>query len=196
MRTKKIKNPAKIFRSVGNSRRYSCRRTRVSMRGPSVMPLVLNVGNSVGIRADRHVSGIRGPSVMPSVLNVGNSVGIRADGHVSGMRAITRRYSRRKSRRQSVGECGKIPYFFTTLCEIPTGYIPSVLESETSSEIRRWMWQNPVIFLQLSVKYRWVIFRRYIRRWKGKFFLFFLCNPLKKSWIAILQHTQHNNKGW
>jgi hypothetical protein len=27
--------------------------------------------------------------------------------------------------------------FFATLCEIPTGYIPSVLESETSSAIRR-----------------------------------------------------------
>jgi len=61
------------------------------MRGPSVMPSVLNVGNSVDIRADGHVSGMRGLSVMPSVLNVRNSIGIRADGHVSGMRATTRR---------------------------------------------------------------------------------------------------------
>jgi hypothetical protein len=69
MRTKKIKNPAKLF-------------------GPSAMPSVLNVG----IRADGHVSGMRDPSVMPSVLNVGNAVGIHTDGHVSGMRATTRRY--------------------------------------------------------------------------------------------------------
>ena len=44
MRTKKMENPAKLFRSVGNS---------------------------VGIRADGHVSGMRGPSVVPSVLIVG-----------------------------------------------------------------------------------------------------------------------------
>ena len=66
--------------------------------------------------------------------------------------------------------------------------MPSVLASEKPSEkpseSRRWMWQNPVIFLQLSMKYRRVIVRRYIRRWKGKFFLCFVCNPLKKSWIA------------
>jgi len=113
MRTKKIENPAKLFgpSAISSGIPVGIRADgHVSgMRGPSVMSSVLNIGNSVGIRADGHVSGMRGTSVMPSVLNVGNSVGIRANGHVSGMRATTRRYSRRKSRRQSVGECGKIP---------------------------------------------------------------------------------------
>jgi len=73
MRTKKIKNPAKLF-------------------GPSAIPSAMSSVLNVGIRADGHVSGMRDPSVMPSVLNVGNAVGIHADGHVSGMRATTRRY--------------------------------------------------------------------------------------------------------
>jgi hypothetical protein len=57
--------------------------------------------------------------------------------------------------------------FFAILCEIPTGYIPSVLESEKPSVIRRKLSMNvakSIIFLQLSVKYQRVIFRRYIRR--------------------------------
>jgi len=41
---------------------------------------------SVGTRADGHVSDMRGPPVMPSVLDVGNAVGNRANGHVSDMR--------------------------------------------------------------------------------------------------------------
>ena len=70
-----------------------------------------------------HVSDMRGPSV----CDVGN----RADGHVSDMRADN-----------SIGDAvgigvgnsvgnpsvnvAKSRNFFATLCEIPTGYIPSV----------------------------------------------------------------------
>ena len=94
-----------------------------------------------------HVSDMRWPSVIPSVCSVGTVVGNRADGHVSDMRADN-----------SVGDAvgidvgnpsvnvAKSRNFFASLCEIPTGYIPSVYPSV-----------------------------------KGKFFLFFLCNPLKKS---------------
>ena len=91
MRTKKIENPAKLFRSVRNSVGIRADGHVSGMRGPSVMPSVLTVGNSVGISADRQVACMRGPSVLPSVLTVGNSVGIRADGHVSGMRPTCRR---------------------------------------------------------------------------------------------------------
>jgi hypothetical protein len=87
MRTKKIKNPAKLFRSVGNSIGIRADGHVSGMRGPSVMSSVLTVENSIGMRADRHVACMRGPSVMPSVL----TVGIRADGHVSGMRSTNRR---------------------------------------------------------------------------------------------------------
>ena len=76
--------------------------------------------SAVGIRADGHVSGMRGPSVMLSVLNIGNSVGIRV-GKAVGNPSVSVAKSRN---------------FFATLCEIPTGYIPSVLESEKPSVIR------------------------------------------------------------
>ena len=62
-----------------------------------------------------HVSDMRGPSV----CDVGNAVGNRADEHVSDMRAAN-----------SVGDpsvnVAKSRNFFATLCEIPTGYSPSV----------------------------------------------------------------------
>jgi len=107
------------------------------MRGPSVMPSVLTVGNSVGISADRQVACMRGPSVLPSVIPsvyvqtdtcqacvrhaVGNSVGSRV-GKSVGNPSVSVAKSRN---------------FFATLCEIPTGYMPSVLESEKPSVIRR-----------------------------------------------------------
>jgi len=68
MRTKKIENPAKLFRSVGNSIGIRADGHVSGMRGPSVMPSVLTVGNSVGMSADRHVACMSGPSVMPSVI--------------------------------------------------------------------------------------------------------------------------------
>jgi len=156
MRTKKIKNPAKLFCSVGNSvgncRRYSCRRTRVR----HAWSVGNAVGNSVGMSADKHVACMRGPSVIPSVYvqtdtcqacvrqTVGNSVGSHIEISIGNPSV-----SVAKSRN-----------FFATLCEIPTGYMPSVLESEKPSVNVA----KSVIFLQLSVKYRRVIFRRYIRR--------------------------------
>jgi len=87
MRTKKIENPSKLFRSIGNFVGIRADGHVSSMRGPSVMPSVL----TVGMRADRHVACMRCPSVMPSVLTVSNVVGIRADGHVSGMRSTNSR---------------------------------------------------------------------------------------------------------
>ena len=73
-----------------------------------------------------HVSDMRGPSVMPSVCDVGNAVGNRADGHVSYMRADN-------PVGNAVGNpsvnVAKSCNFFATLCEIPTGYIPSVYPS-------------------------------------------------------------------
>ena len=103
MRTKKVRKSRQTFRSVGN---------------PSEMP-------SVMVQTG-HVSDMRGPSVMPSVCDVGN----RVDGHVSDMRADN-----------SVGDAvgigignpsvnvAKSRNFFATLCEIPTGYSPSVYTS-------------------------------------------------------------------
>ena len=77
-----------------------------------------------------HVSDMRWPSVILSVCDVGN----RADGHVSDMRADN-----------SIGDAvgigvgnsvgnlsvnvAKSRNFFATLCEIPTGYSPSVYTS-------------------------------------------------------------------
>ena len=138
---------------------------------------------------DGHVSNMRAlrvvgiPSVSPSVIYVGTP------SEISSMMVA---HSRN---------------FFSTLCEIPTGYIPSVIMAHSGNffelsvkyrrvivrrRLRRWWWHTPVIIFQLSVKYRRVI----VRRWNRKFFLFFLCNRVTKSWIAILQHTQHNNKSW
>jgi len=76
---------------------------------------------------------MRDPSVMLSVYAVGNAVGIRVDRHVSDIRAITRRQSVRNPSVNVAKSCN----FFATFCEIQTGYIPSVLESETPSAIRR-----------------------------------------------------------
>jgi hypothetical protein len=95
------------------------------MRCPSVMPSVFNVGNSIGIRADRHVACMCGPSVLPSVYMqmdtcqacVRQPVGSRVGNVVDNPSVIVE-----KSRN-----------FFATLCEIPTGYILSVLESEKPS---------------------------------------------------------------
>ena len=100
---KKFENPAKLF-------------------DPSEMP-------SVMVQTG-HVSDMRGPSV----CDVGNVVGNCADGHVSDMRADN-----------SVGDAvgigvgnavgkpsvnvAKSCNFFATLCEIPTGYSPSVYPS-------------------------------------------------------------------
>ena len=77
-----------------------------------------------------HVSDMRWPSVILSVCSVGTAVGNRADEHVSDMRADN-----------SIGDAvgigvgnsvgnpsvnvAKSRNFFATLCEIPTGYIPS-----------------------------------------------------------------------
>jgi hypothetical protein len=125
MRTKKNRKSRQTFRSVGNSVEIAISihaDGHVSdMRDPSVMPSVYYVRNAVGIRADGHVSDMRGPSVMPSVIvqtdtcqtcvrqpvgiGVGNSVG-----------------------NPSVN-VAKSRNFFATLCEIPTGYIPSVYPS-------------------------------------------------------------------
>jgi hypothetical protein len=87
------------------------------MRGPSVMPSVYYVRNVVGISADGHMSDMRGPSVMPSVYYVGNAVGISV-----GISVGNPSVNVVKSRN-----------FFATLCEIPTGYIPSVNPS-----VKRW----------------------------------------------------------
>jgi hypothetical protein len=118
MRTKKVRKSRQTFRSVGN---------------PSEMP-------SVMVQTG-HVSDMRGPSVMPSVCDVGNAVGNRADGHVSDMRADN-----------SVGDAvgigignsvgnpsvnvAKSRNFFSTLCEIPTGYSPSVYPSVNVAKSR------------------------------------------------------------
>ena len=99
MRTKKVRKSRQTFRSIGN---------------PSVM---VQTG---------HVSDMRGPSV----CDVGNAVGNRADGHVSDMRADN-------SVGDAVGNSVENPSvnvakscnFFATLCEIPTGYNPSVYPS-------------------------------------------------------------------
>ena len=114
----------------------------------------------VGIRADGHVSGMRGPSVMSSVLTVRNSIGMRADGHVACMRGpsvmssvYVQTDTCQACVRQPVGDSvgsgvgktvgnpsmsmAKSRIFFATLCEIPTGYIPSVLESEKPSVSRQ-----------------------------------------------------------
>jgi len=109
MRTKKIKNPAKLF-YVGNAVGIRADGHVSDMRGPLVMPSVYYVRNAVGISADGHVSDMRGPSIMPSVLNVGNAVGISV-----GISVGNPSVNVAKSRN-----------FFATLCEIPTGYIPSV----------------------------------------------------------------------
>ena len=129
MRTKKNQKSHQTFQSVGNS-----------------------VGIAVGIRADGHVSDMRDPSVMPSAYYVGNVVGIRADGHVSDMRGpsvmpsvIVQTDMCQTCVRQPVGDSvgisvekavgnpsvnvAKSRNFFATLCEIPTGYIPSVYPS-------------------------------------------------------------------
>ena len=111
MRTKKVQKSRQTFRSVGN---------------PSEMP-------SVMVQTG-HVSDMRGPSVMPSVCDVDNAVGNRADGHVSDMRADN---PVGDSVGISVGNAvgnpsvnvAKSRNFFATLCEIPTGYIPSVYPS-------------------------------------------------------------------
>ena len=86
------------------------------------------------VQKSRHVSDMRDPSVMSLVFYVGNAVGKGADGHVSDMRAAN-----------SVGDVvgigvgkavgnpsvnvAKSRNFFATLCEIPTGYSPSVYTS-------------------------------------------------------------------
>jgi hypothetical protein len=111
MRTKKVRKSRQTFRSVGN---------------PSEMP-------SVMVQTG-HVSGMRGLSVMPSVCDVGNAVGNRADGHVSDMRADNPvGDSVCIGDENAVGNpsvnVAKSRNFFATLCEIPTGYIPSVYPS-------------------------------------------------------------------
>ena len=114
MRTKKVRKSRQTFRSVGNSSEM-----------PSVM---VQTG---------HVSDMRWPSVMPSVYDVGNC----ADGHVSDIRADN-----------SVGDAvsigvgnavgkpsvnvAKSRNFFATLCEIPTGYRPSVYPSVNVAKSR------------------------------------------------------------
>jgi len=133
MRTKKVRKSRQTFRSVGHSVGSSVGNGadgHVSdMRDPSVMSSVYYVGNVVGIRADRHVSDMHGPSVMLSVLPsvivqtdtcqtcvrqpVGDSVGISV-GNAVGNPSVNVAKSRN---------------FFATLCEIPTGYIPSVYPS-------------------------------------------------------------------
>ena len=60
-----------------------------------------------------HVSDMRGPSVMPSVNSVGDAVGISV-GKSVGKTSVNVAKSR---------NC------FATLCEIPTGYSPSVYPS-------------------------------------------------------------------
>ena len=73
---------------------------------------------------------MRGPSVMPSVCDVGNVVVNCADGHVSDMRADNPSVipSVLASENPSVN-VAKSRNFFATLCEIPTGYSPSVYPS-------------------------------------------------------------------
>jgi hypothetical protein len=163
MRTKKIENPAKLFRSVGNSVGIRADGHVSGMRGPSVMPSVFNVSNSIGIHADGHVACMRGPSVMLSVLP---SVYVQTDTCQACVRQpIGSRVGNAVSNPSVI--VAKSRNFFATLCEIPMGYIPSIVESEKPSATV----ENPsvnvaksVIFLQLSVKYRRFIFRRYIRR--------------------------------
>ena len=111
MRTKKVRKSRQTFRSVGN---------------PSEIP-------SVMVQTG-HVSDMCGPSVMPSVCAVGNSVGNRADEHVSDMRADNPvGDSVGISVENSVGKTSvnvaKSRNCFATLCEILTGYIPSVYPS-------------------------------------------------------------------
>jgi len=68
---------------------------------------------------------------MPSAWDVGNVVGDGADGHVSDMRAekpvgdaVGIRVG--KSVGKTSVNVAKSRNFFATLCEIPTGYSPSV----------------------------------------------------------------------
>jgi hypothetical protein len=76
------------------------------MRGPSVMPSVIP---SVYVQTDTCQACVRHA--------VGNSVGSRV-GKSVGKPSVSVAKSRN---------------FFATLCEIPTGYMPSVLESEKPS---------------------------------------------------------------
>ena len=100
---KKFENPAKLF-DPSEMPSVMVQTGHVSdMRGSSVMPLVCDVGNVVGNRADRHVSDMRAD----------NSVGIGVGNAV---------------RNPSVN-VAKSRNFFATLCEIPTGYSPSVYTS-------------------------------------------------------------------
>jgi len=122
MRTKKVWKSRQTFRSVGNHADGHVS----DMREPSVMPSVFYVGTFVGNSADGHVSDMREPSVFYVETFVGNS----ADEHVSDMRATIRRWFRRyeTSGKPSVN-VAKSRKFFATLCEILTGYIPSVYPS-------------------------------------------------------------------
>ena len=125
MRTKKVRKSRQTFRSVG---------IRVDghvsdMRDPSVMSLVYYVRISIGIRADGHVSDMHGPLVMSSVFNVGNAVSNSADGHVRQPVGDSVGISVGKAVGNPSVNVAKSRNFFATLCEIPTGYIPSVYPS-------------------------------------------------------------------
>jgi hypothetical protein len=71
--------------------------------------------------------------------------------------------------------------FFSTLCEIPTGYVMSVILLVIVA-------QSHNCFSTLCE-----IPTTYSPSVKLSIFLIFLCIPVTKSWIAILQH---NNKSW
>jgi len=104
-------------------------------------------------------------------------VGTCANGHASDMRAL------RDVRNPSV-IVAQSRKFFSTLCEIPTGYIPSGIPSVIVAQSRK-------LFSTL-----YELPTGYILSVKPSIFLIFLCIPVTKSWMAILQHTQHNNKSW
>ena len=103
MRTKKVQKSRQTFRSVGNSVGDGADGTRVR----HVRAVGDAVGNAIGNRADGHVSDMRADNP------VGDSVGISVG----------------KSVGKTSVNVAKSRNFFATLCEIPTGYIPSVYPS-------------------------------------------------------------------
>jgi hypothetical protein len=133
MRTKKVRKSHQTFQSVGIRADGRVSDMRTSSVIPSAKP-------SVFVQTDTCQTCVRfgicdNLSVMPSVLDVGKAVGIQANRHVSYMRALrdvrqsvsdTVGIVRRKSRRwmwHNPVNC------FATLCEISTGYSPSVYPS-------------------------------------------------------------------
>ena len=118
----------------------------------------------------------------------GKSVGTCADGHASDMRVL--RDMRNPSVMPSVIYVGKIIGESVGGCgTIPLMFLQLSVKYRrviVRRWRRRWLWHNPVNFFQLFVKYRRVI----VRRWNRKLFLFF-CVTLSQN-LELQSYSTHS----